>query len=232
MQLRYYFDIVRRYWPLLVALPLAVGLISLLLAWRQPERYGASARIMITQEPRFPGQETMLPDFNLFYSWQGSEYILDDLPQVVTSRLFAEDVVGALAGQGITVAPEVVQGSLQAEKFHRAITIAANTDNPQLAVALVQAAVEVLQTNGLKYWNRTDGRGSGVRVAVLDPVGGAGALSNRRQMLFHVGLRTGLGLATAIALAFLLHYLDDRLRDARQAEEWVGVQVVGVIPKE
>lgn len=232
MQLRHYLNILLRVWPLIVALPIAVGLLSFLVELRQPQRYGASARVMVTQTPRFEAQDPSLPDFNLFYSWQGSEYILDDLPQVVTSRMFAEDVVRVLGEQGLTVAPEVVQGSLQAQKFHRVITLASNTDNPELAVALIGAAVQALQSNGLKYWDRTNSDNAGLSIAILDPVGGAAPLLNRRQSIINVGLRTAFALAAAIGLAFLLHYLDDRLRDARQAEEWFGVEVLGIIPKE
>jgi capsular polysaccharide biosynthesis protein len=47
-----------------------------------------------------------------------------------------------------------------------------------------------------------------------------------------VGLRAALALAAAVGLALLAHALDDRLRSAAQAEEWLGAQVLAVIPKE
>jgi capsular polysaccharide biosynthesis protein len=45
-------------------------------------------------------------------------------------------------------------------------------------------------------------------------------------------VRVALALAASIGLAFLVNYLDDRLRSPRQAEQWIGARVLGVIPKE
>jgi capsular polysaccharide biosynthesis protein len=236
MQLRYYFSIVLRFWLLIVVLPLAVALLSLWGALQQPPRYGASARLMITQTPLVPQQPGLLEDFDLdynyYHSWINSEFILDDLPQVVTSRAFAQDVSTLLAARGLVVSPETVQSSLRADNLHRAVTISSNTNTPEIATALVQGAVETLQVNGLKYWNRTYANSSGLNVVVLDPVGAAAPLNSTRQLVFNVGLRTALALAAAIGLAFLLHYLDTTIRDARQVQEWLGIDVVGVIPKE
>lgn len=235
MQLRYYLAILWRFWLLILALPLAVGLLSLALELQQPQRYGASARVMVTHEPlvqRSGTENVPLLDFNMQHSWLTSEFILDDLPQVVTSRLFAEDVQLLLASQGITVAPETIQAGLRADNVHRTVIISSNAATPETAEALVGGAVTVLQDYGLKYWNRRPGNESGLRIAVLDPVGGAGPLSNRRQLLLNVGLRAGLALAAAVGLALLLHYFDDTLRERRQVEEGVGLPVIGTIPKE
>lgn len=235
MQLRHYAMILRRFWLLIVALPLAVGLVSLAGELRQPQRYGTSARLIVTQQPLLEPSNSpaaTLPDFNMQHSWLSSEFILDDLPQIVTSRLFAEDVSALLAQQGATIAPEVVQSGLRADNIHRAVTIASNADNPATAEALVRGAVATLQANGLKYWNRANGQSNGLSVAVLDPAGPAAPLHSNRQMLINVGMRSGLGLAAAVGIAFLLHYLDDTIRRREQVEQWVGVQVVGVIPRE
>lgn len=234
MQLRYYLTILKRFWIGIVALPLLVGVLSLGAGMQQPQRYGASARVMISQTPLIPVQPDTLADVDLNYhhSWMASEFILDDIPQVVSSRVFAQDVSTLLAAHQIAVPPEVVQAGLRAEKFHRAVTIHSNAETPALAVALVDGAVAALQANGLKYWNRAPAEGTGLSVAVLDPVRAVGPLHSTRQLIINVGMRVGLALAAAVGLAFLLHYLDTTIRDERQAEEWLGVQVLGVIPEE
>jgi capsular polysaccharide biosynthesis protein len=50
--------------------------------------------------------------------------------------------------------------------------------------------------------------------------------------VLNTAVRTGLGLAAGIGLAFLLHYLDTRLRSRTDVEEWLGLPVVGTIPPE
>jgi capsular polysaccharide biosynthesis protein len=232
MQLRRYVGILRRFWLLLVLLPLLVGALSLALELREPPRYGATARLVVSQTPRISGEEVPFADFNLNHSWLSSEFILDDIPLIVPSRAFAEDVSALLAEQGHTIAPEAAQAGLSASTLHRSVTLSAVADNPEHAAALAQGAAEALQANGLRYWSRADEFDTGLSVAVLDPAGGAALLNGPRQLVRAVGLRVGLALAAAVGIAFLWYYLDDRLRDRQQVEEWVGVPVVAVIPRE
>lgn len=231
MQLRHYLAIVQRFWLLFVILPLAVGLVSVGVELAQPTRFAASGRLLVSQAPHTQDQTTPFPDFNLQYSWQSSEYILDDLPQVVTSAVFAQDVADLLARQGTTIAPSAVQGGLRAESFHRSVTLNAVAANPETARAIVGGAMEALQTYGLKYWARNAPAG-GLSIAVLDPPRDGGPVRSTRSLALDIALRVALGLAAALGLAFLLSYLDDTLRDRHQAEEWTGMRVMGVIPKE
>ncbi|MFP4439988.1 MAG: YveK family protein [Chloroflexaceae bacterium] len=233
MQLRYYFSILRRFWMLTILLPLIVGALSLLLLSRQPVQYGASARVLVTQTPRQQDPTaTDLPDFNLQYSWSSSEYIVDDLPQVIRSAAFAQDVSAWADEQGYDIAPELVQGSLSSETLHRSVTFSAVTSNPEMAVALLRGVIAVLQENGLEYWNRTTPTGNGLSVAVLDPPEVAVPLGSNRDIIIDVALRMVLALATGVGVALLLHYLDDTLRDANQVEDQMGLPVVGMIPRE
>jgi capsular polysaccharide biosynthesis protein len=168
----------------------------------------------------------------LSHSWLGSEFIVDDLPQVVTSRAFAEDVSELLVAQGYEIAPEQVQYGMEAEVLHRLVTIDVTADQPQQAEAMARGAVEALQVNGLRYWDRASGEDNGLSIAVLTPATPAASLQGTSQLVLEVGLRVALALAAAIGIAFLWYYLDDTVRDQRQAEAWIGMPVVGVIPKE
>lgn len=232
MQLREFARILRRFWPLIVSLPLLVGALSTVAALRQPTRYGASARVMITQAPVAVPPDSAFPDFNLQNSWASSSYIIDDMPQIATGLSLATDISTALAEQGYTYSPEEVRAGMSAGVVHRAITLNASAADPALPPAMLRAAISALQRNGLAYWGRAPVAGPGLSVAVLDPPGTAVPLNSTRSLLLDVGLRTVLALAAAIGLALLIHYLDDRLHTAAQAERWLGTEVVGVIPKE
>ncbi len=232
MQFRELSAIVRRFWPLILLLPLLAGGLSLLIALRQPVRYQASARLMVSQTPLDAAGVAELPDYNNSYSWLVSEYILDDLPQVLNSLAFAEDVVQTLASEGYSVTPEVVRGSLRAEVLHRSVVLVGSAAAPEQALAIVRGAITTLQQNGLKYWDRAPSDGPGLQVAILDPAASGGPTSSTRALLLDVGLRSALALVAGIGFALLLHYLDDRLRSRDQAEQWTGARVLAVIPKE
>lgn len=232
MQLRELSAMVRRYWIIILLLPLLAGGLSLFAALRQPVRYQASARLMVSQTPFDAAGVAELPDYNNSYSWLASEYILDDLPQVLNSLAFAEDVVQTLDAEGYSVDPEAVRGSLRAEVLHRSVLLVAAAATPEQALVIVRGAITTLQANGLKYWDRAPGNGPGLQVAILDPATPGGPTSSTRALALDVGLRSALALAAGIALALLLHYLDDRLRSREQAEQWTGARVLAVIPKE
>lgn len=232
MQLRHYLRILKRSWVLLVLLPLLTAGISLAISQDQPQVYTSTARVLVTHEPHPSEQTGEFPDVNLNYSWESSEFILDDLPQVVTSRAFAEDVHVWLRIQGFDISPTAIQASLDAENFHRTVTLTARAANPELATKMLDAAIEKLGSNGLRYWNRHTLERTGLSMAVLDPPGPATPLYTTRWLGINTALRAGLGLVVAVALAFLLHYLDIRLRTPRQVEEATGIEVIGVIPKE
>ena len=229
MQLREYLAILRRLWPIVVLLPLLAGGLSLALALTRPPAYQASTRLLVTQAPQ-PGPASLLPDLDDGATWATTEYILDDLPFVLASLAFAEDVRATLATQGYTLDPAAIQGGLRPEVTHRAVLLTATAAEPELAGALLRGAVTTLQQGGLKYWGRAPA--GGLEVAVLDPPTSPMRLGGLRDLAREVGLRFVLALAAAIGLAFLVHYLDDRLHSPRQAEQWTGAPVLAVIPKE
>jgi capsular polysaccharide biosynthesis protein len=51
-----------------------------------------------------------------------------------------------------------------------------------------------------------------------------------RRGAFDVAVRTLLGLVVGIALAFLLHYLDDTIRDRADLERALGLPVMAELP--
>jgi len=251
VQLFHYLTILRRFRVLIVVLPLLVGIISLGAKLVQPPRYTSEARVLLTQAPYPQKQVVPFPDVNIHYSWESSEFILDDLPQVVRSRAFAEDVSAWLARTGhassvdeagsapsdrIDIDPSLIQDGLDAENFHRTVTLSSIASSPELAIAFLEGAVATLQSNGLAYWDRSletaPETGSGLSLAVLDPPVPARPVRSTSSLLLEVGLRVGLALVAAVGLAFLLHYLDTTLRDPAQVEAGVGLRVIGIIPEE
>ncbi len=229
MQLRAYLVLLRRFWPMILLLPLVTGGLSFGLSLRQPTRYQASVRLMIARSLIDAGHAASMPDFNDNYSWSTTEFILDDLPQVIGSTAFATDVQSAVAATGLSVDPAAVQGGLRAEVLHRELYITAVADTPDLALAITQSAVGMLQSQGLSYWGRSPG---GLDVATLDPPQLTGTIGGMANKLTNAAMRAVLGLAVALGLALLITYLDDRLRSPTQAEQWIGARVLASIPKE
>lgn len=230
MQLREYLAILRRLWPVVLLLPLVAGGLSLALALGRPPAYQAEARLLITVAPLPAAAAPTLPALDDGATWTTTEYILDDLPFVLAGAAFADDVGAAMAAEGHPAEPAAIRAGLRAEVTHRAVFLTATAGAPEQAAAMLRGAVAALQQGGLKYWGRAPG--GGLQVVALQPPGAAAPVDGLRGLAREVGLRTALALAAAVGLAFLINYLDDRLRSPRQAEDWVGARVLAVIPKE
>ncbi len=229
MQLREYLSILRRYWPLVALLPLLVGGLSLALALRRPPTYQASAKLLVTQAAS-DAASSAAPDLDDSATWTTTEYILDDLPHVLQSVAFAEDVRAAMAAEGYPIEILAIQTGLRPEITHRAVYLVATAATPDTAAALLRNAIAALSAGGLKYWGRAPA--GGLEVAVLDPPSAGVPAGGLRELLTDVGARVALALAAAVGLAFLLNALDDRLRSPHQAEQWTGARVIGMIPKD
>ncbi len=229
MQVRHYLTLLLRFWPLILLLPLLAGGLSLALALTRPPVYQVSTQMLMTLIPR-PAPASPLPDFDFGSTWLTTEYILDDLPAVIASVAFAEDVRALLpeAQQGLDQA--AIRSGLRIEVSHRSVWLNATAGDPATAEALAAAAVSALRQGGLKYWGRTPP--GGLELAVLDPPGPAVAANSSSAIIREVGLRAGLALAAAVGIAFLVAYFDDRLRSVGQAEAWIGARVIAVIPEE
>jgi capsular polysaccharide biosynthesis protein len=198
MELFLYMNILRRRWPIVAAVPLLVALISLIAVLLQPARYGATARLLVTR----PGIATVDAEDTLAY----------DLPAIVGGAPFAADVAAELARRGRPLDQAQVAQALHGENQKHVVYLSATTAGPAEALAIVQAAVELVRTNGLRYWGDTSvtPERPGVNVAVLDLPAEAALLNGPRAIALEVALRALLGLIAGVGAAFALHYLDGR----------------------
>lgn len=162
MELRHYWDILRRRWWLVAGLPALAAALTVALALVLPPTYVVKTTMLITQRPLATTESTVtLPDENNFNSWAASEYVLDDVPQLVETERFAGDVVGWIAAQHqAALDVRTTARSLSAERKHRTVYLTVKSQNPDHARWMAEAAAAMLTDNGLSYWQRANwGRG-------------------------------------------------------------------------
>lgn len=227
MELRQYWHIVwKRVW-IIVVLLVVVLIGSLALRPKPAPLYQATMRFLVGVAP-----EARTGDYytyDRYYTWLSSEYLADDLSEVVKYSAFADDVSANLAqrGEPITVSPGAIQGSTVAEKQHRILTLRITWGNADELAAIANAAAEVLPQNGPDYFAPI-GAGQ-ARFTLIDrPVVVPMGKSLRERL--DLPIRLFLALLAGVALAFLLDYLDDTVRDVAELEA-MGITVLGEIPR-
>jgi len=224
MELREYWRIVWRRWWIPAGLVLLVLAASLVFRPHPIPMYQATMRFTIGVSPESDSERlTMDP---LYSAYLASEYIADDFTEIVKSESFAGDVSARLAGQGVVVPAGVIQGFTVSEKQHRILSMQITWPHESQLRSIAQATVDTLEQENAKYFKQLGSEGA--EVFVIDPPRivplGVG-LKDRLE----IPIRLALALLAAVGLAFLLHYLDDTLRDPDEVEA-MGMSVLGRIP--
>jgi capsular polysaccharide biosynthesis protein len=222
MELKAYAAPVRRRWRLVALITLVTLLISAGLALRGPSAYTATMRLAISVIP-----DPRVGDFfkfDSYYSVLTSEYLADDLSEVLKSESFAQDVSAEL---GYTLDEGTISNLTRTKKTHRLLDVTVYGSTREEALTVAEAMERVLNTRLGEYFAFLQVNNGYVRIINRPKVTRASSLP---LMIAEIGLRTAAGLLVAVGLAFLLDYLDDRLRDRRQVESFLGAPVLGEIP--
>ena len=229
MELRTYWEVLRRRWWLPVLLAAAVAVISALQLrpWQTPPAtYTASMRLLVGVLPATNAAGSAYDP--RYYAWLTSEYLVDDFTEVVRSSLFAQGVSARLADQAIQVPAGMIQGSAATGQKHRIITLSFSWGDEAQLAAIANAAAAEISENAATYFHALGTEGAGVTVLDGPAVSLVGPTLRQR---LEWPLRIGLGLLVGLGLIFLLEYLDTSLRNRGEVET-LGLRVIGEIPKD
>lgn len=224
MELRAYWQIVGRRWWLVVGLTALAVAASVIIQPQQALTYKASVRL--TARPQFevhPDQYS--PGQNAYYEYVFSEYLWDDVSEMVRTGSFLADVQGRLRARPGGPPP----GTLEARKTHRVLTLSATSATPEGARLLAEAAAQLLTEPRNKYVAAVTPYEPAI--SVVDPPALAGPGPQARSYL-NLLLRALLGLFAGVGLAFLMEYLDETVRSAPELEALLGLPVLGELPPE
>ncbi len=224
MELRQYAHIVwRRIW---IPLGLLVVVLAGSLAWRQPAlpQFTASAKVLVDVPPL---QEVEGMGFDpRLTAPQATEYLVDDFSVFVTGDAVAELVSQHLAGQGIQVPAGAIRSSTASQQIHRVVEIRVTWADPDQALAILDATVEVLQRDAPTYFGRLGALQPAVRLFDGPRVD---AVPPGLSQQLDLPVRLLLAAVAGVALCFLLDYLDDSVRGRLELEA-MGIRVLAEVP--
>ena len=225
MELRAYWDIIRRRWWLPAALTLLALLAATAVALRGAGAYKTEMRLWVSTSPAVdPTHAYYDPQY---YDNLASEYLADDLTEFLTSEAFAGEVSRELNSE-ITLA--TVASATRAKKTHRFIDVAVSSSTPEEGQKIAGSIARIISDPAhlAVYLKAANAQRSSVNVVTppythrsTTPVG----------LVSEIGLRTLAGLVLGILLAFLLDYLDPSVRDRREAEEMLRLPVLAEVPR-
>jgi len=184
---------------------------------RHPALFQASMRFNVSIEPEAEGNYY---SYDRYYAWLTSEYLIDDLTEVVKSEAFADAVSQELGDIKLRA------GVIAAERKHRIMTVRIVWGDEEELRRIAEATVKVIQERSGDFFGQLGNKGADIRL--IDPPSIAPAPKSLRERL-DLPIRLLLAFLAGVALAFLLDYLDDTVRDRADLEA-MGIEVLGEIP--
>jgi capsular polysaccharide biosynthesis protein len=227
MELREYWHIIRRRWWLPVGLAVAVGVLTVAIQrpWQpRPPSYTATMRFNVGIQPE---RLSDVYTYDRYYTMLTSEYLVDDMGEIVRSQRFAEAVSRRLADQGIIVPATAIGAVTQPGKLHRILTVNVSWGDPSQLGAIAQAVADTVTGGSAEFFSQFSAEEADIRL--IDPPVVAQVGRSAREQL-DLPLRIVLALAAGVGLAFILHYLDDYVRERTDLEK-MGLLVLGEVPR-
>ena len=231
MELREYWNIIRRRWWLPVAVTLVALVASTALGLRGAAAYKTDMRIAVSTIPT-PDPNSVLYYDPIYYSNLDSEYLADDMSELLTSRAFADEVKRELATSSTPtdVDPLTIVNATRAKKTHRFIDVTLTTSTFEegdliagsISRILADPAHLAIYLKALTAYN--------TQMTVVTP-----PVTHRANtpigLVSEIALRTVIGLALGIGVAFLIDYVDPSVRTRQEAEAVLQLPVLGEIPR-
>jgi capsular polysaccharide biosynthesis protein len=224
MELRQYWRIVyKRLW-IVIALVAIVLISSLVFRPGRPALYQTSMRftVAVVSESRSDDYYA----YDRYYTWMASEYLVDELTEIVGSEAFARAVSEELANSDLDLPTSTLRGSMIADRTHRILTLHLTWEDQAQLGEIANAAAKAIRERSADFLGQLGTADADIRLIdppIVLPV--ARSLKDKLDL----PIRLFLALVAGVALAFLLDYLDDTVHDRAEVEA-LGLAVLGEIP--
>jgi capsular polysaccharide biosynthesis protein len=224
MELRRYWNILRRRW-LLLLIPVLIVLAIGLLTYNPPATtFNVGVRFIVGQSPAI---DAGLKDEQRYYNWLTSEYIVNGLTDWVRGGEFSEAVSKYLAEQGHDIPAHAVQAGLVADNARSMLTVSLTHGDAQMLALMMDGIIAVLTSENAQALPQLGGE-TAILTQLDQPVINPLPADIRSQL--DLPLRIMLALLAGAGLALLFEYLDPTIRDRHEAE-LLGLQILGEIPR-
>lgn len=229
MELREYWDILRRRWWLPVGVMLVALIASSIVGIRGATAYKSDMRIAVSTTPTVDPNAAMGFDPN-YYATLSSEYVADDMTEFLMSRAFATEVQRELTNSGYKIDPGAVVNATRAKKTHRFIDVTVTTATLDEGEAIAGSISRIVEDRARIATYMKSLASQNTSLTLVTPPDTHRA-NTPLGLASEVALRTLIGLFVGLALAFLAHYLDPSLRTREQTESELQLPVLGEIPR-
>jgi uncharacterized protein involved in exopolysaccharide biosynthesis len=195
MELREYWHIIRRRWWLPVGLAIAVGLLTVVMQrpWQpRPPSYNATMRFNVGIQPQ---RLSDVYTYDRYYTMLTSEYLVDDMGEIVRSQRFAQEVSRRLADQGISVPAAAIGASTQPGKLHRILTVNVSWGDPTELKSIAEAVAATVTEGSAEFFSQFSADEADIRLIDLPASRRPGVRASSSIYRAHSGIDCRSGAA-------------------------------------
>jgi capsular polysaccharide biosynthesis protein len=167
-----------------------------------------------------------------------AEEVINDLNKQITDAtkkgdtpvLRGQEAVDELEDNISKLTMMDVKGAIGSDRRHRLLRLSIETRDPDVAKAIADASATVLADAKMQpiKGNMVDDKGV---FSQVDRAGIDNISSNDSSRIINAIIRVIIAGVVALALVFLLEYLDNSVRDERDANRVLELPVLGTIPR-
>jgi capsular polysaccharide biosynthesis protein len=216
IDLRDIFRIVRKRIGLILAIPAVAVLMAALVAFfAMTPIYQASTTLMVWKTPTTQNQITT-GDITT------NRQLVTTFREIARSNTVMQDVINSL---NLQESPDDLRSAVEVSAVGTTEIIKISVDNPDPVEAqlLADAVASSFMTNVLRLMQVDN-------VVVVDPANLPDSPVKPQKKLI-IAVSGLLGLMTSAFLVFLLEYLDNTLKTPADVERYLGLPVLGMIPR-
>jgi capsular polysaccharide biosynthesis protein len=227
VELKVYLRAIRRRWPIIVLLPLLIGLMAIYQQSTRDDVYAVHIRASVLRHPDPPIASEY--QYEAYYNYLSSEFAIDDLVEAIRGNVFAAAVAERASAEGPQVGAGEAHAAIAADRRHRILNLTVRSGDPAIAESIARAAAAELEERAFHYLG-VETAGTTAIVQIIDRPGGAVVDTGRQQLMLLLQLVAAVG--AGVLLAFLVDYLDDTLYDAEMTEEAIRLPHLASVPAE
>lgn len=217
MEFKQYINIIlKRLWLIITLVVVASGISIYISYFALHPIYKADTTILILSQDNLRNPE-------LYNDVMVGQQLAKDYAEIIRSRTVAEAVINELGLKEMTVQKLIKGISVNLKDETSILRISAENENPEIAMKIANSTAgvfskRVIEIMGVKNVTIVD-----KAVKPEAPIG--------PQKLKNMALAIIAAILVGGVVAFLIEYLDNTIKTAEDIEIFLGMNVIGIVPK-
>ena len=219
IELRQYWEVLRKRWVIVVVLPLIAALTSGIISFYVIKPvYQASTTLIVGKKAADVQAAAQMLDNSVLLA---NQQLAKTYATIAQSRTVEQNVIKAL---GLSVTVEGLDGmiSINPVKTTEILEIQVTNTNPELAASIAntmfqefsKAVIEIKKVDSVSIVDKA--------VTPAQPV--------KPNKKLNILIALVVGLMASVGLVFMLEYLDNTIKTSSDVEKLLGIPVLGIIP--